>query len=149
MRVRVSMTDRLCGAAELIARRGIALLPNDSRADHPETRGATFEIVEQGHAIRCLVCGHRSANPEDVRRRFCPHCADFHPIERCKHAGCRRGARHRRTIPLERLGGAGVIVLKDIALCDDHNEALRRAARGTSRGFGIARRGGWFGRRKR
>jgi len=38
----------------------------------------TYEILEGGTGIVCLVCGMPSYNPEDVRRRFCGHCRAFH-----------------------------------------------------------------------
>jgi hypothetical protein len=38
----------------------------------------TYELVEEGTGIVCLVCGMVSYNREDVRRRYCSHCKVFH-----------------------------------------------------------------------
>jgi hypothetical protein len=38
----------------------------------------TYEIVEEGTGIVCLICGMVSYNREDVRRRFCGSCKVFH-----------------------------------------------------------------------
>jgi hypothetical protein len=38
----------------------------------------TYEIVEEGQAIKCLVCGLTSWHPQDVEYRFCGKCDRFH-----------------------------------------------------------------------
>lgn len=44
-------------------------------ADLPER---TYEIVEGGRAIKCLLCGLTSYHPKDVEHRFCGKCDLFH-----------------------------------------------------------------------
>lgn len=38
----------------------------------------TYEIVEDGKAIKCCVCGLTSYHPEDVGNRYCGKCHVFH-----------------------------------------------------------------------
>lgn len=38
----------------------------------------TYEIVEDGQAIKCLVCGMTSWHPKDVEHHFCGKCDSFH-----------------------------------------------------------------------
>lgn len=38
----------------------------------------TYEIVENGLAIKCLICGLTSYNSNDVKHIFCGHCKRFH-----------------------------------------------------------------------
>jgi hypothetical protein len=38
----------------------------------------TYEIVEDGKAIKCLLCGLTSYHPKDVEHRYCGHCKAFH-----------------------------------------------------------------------
>jgi ribosomal protein L37E len=38
----------------------------------------TYEILEQGRAIRCLRCGLVSWNVHDIDNRYCGHCHVFH-----------------------------------------------------------------------
>lgn len=40
----------------------------------------TYEIVEDGRAIRCNVCGRTSWNLNDVKEKYCGACDLFHPI---------------------------------------------------------------------
>ena len=38
----------------------------------------TYVIGGYGRNITCLDCGLTSWHPEDVRRRYCHFCAEFH-----------------------------------------------------------------------
>lgn len=38
----------------------------------------TYEIVENGKAIKCLRCGKTSWHFEDVRHLYCGMCHQFH-----------------------------------------------------------------------
>lgn len=38
----------------------------------------TFEVVADGRAIHCFVCGYTSWNLNDVRARYCGHCHRWH-----------------------------------------------------------------------
>lgn len=38
----------------------------------------SFELVEDGRAIKCLVCNMTSHNENDVTNRFCGRCNRFH-----------------------------------------------------------------------
>jgi len=38
----------------------------------------TYEIVGEGQAIKCRICGSTSWNPGDVRHRFCGKCDQYH-----------------------------------------------------------------------
>ena len=38
----------------------------------------TYVIGASGKNITCLDCGLTSRHPEDVRRRYCRHCRQFH-----------------------------------------------------------------------
>jgi hypothetical protein len=38
----------------------------------------TFEIIERGAAIRCLLCRHESWNPRHKKARVCPQCGTDH-----------------------------------------------------------------------
>lgn len=38
----------------------------------------TYEIVEGGRAIKCLLCQRTSWNGDDVRYKFCVACDVFH-----------------------------------------------------------------------
>ena len=40
----------------------------------------TYEIVEKGKAIKCLVCNMTSYNENDVREKYCGNCHQFHNI---------------------------------------------------------------------
>lgn len=44
----------------------------------------THEIVLDGSAIKCTVCGLTSFNQNDVQHLFCGNCKQFHPIDRSK-----------------------------------------------------------------
>lgn len=33
-----------------------------------------FAVLEDGAALRCLLCGYVSHNPNDVAHRYCPNC---------------------------------------------------------------------------
>lgn len=48
------------------------------RARGQGARNNTYEIVERGRAIKCLVCGMTSWHPQDVTRRYCGECHRFH-----------------------------------------------------------------------
>ena len=52
----------------------------------------TFEIVEDGRAIKCLLCGRTSWHPKDVEHRYCGNCEVFHD----DLAAARRLARDRQ-----------------------------------------------------
>lgn len=43
-------------------------------------KGQSYEIVKDGKAIHCLLCGLTSHHPEDVRQRFCVRCNYFHRL---------------------------------------------------------------------
>ncbi len=38
----------------------------------------TYEIIEDGKAIKCLNCGLTSWHPKDVQHRYCGNCHEFH-----------------------------------------------------------------------
>lgn len=38
----------------------------------------TYEIADDGRAIKCLKCNRTSWHPEDVKQRYCGHCHEFH-----------------------------------------------------------------------
>ena len=40
----------------------------------------TYQIVHDGKAIRCLMCGKVSYNKTDVRERYCGNCCQFHDL---------------------------------------------------------------------
>lgn len=50
----------------------------------------TYRLVDEGRAIRCLICGTTSHNPHDVSHRYCGFCRCFHEdaenIERLRRA---------------------------------------------------------------
>ena len=39
---------------------------------------STYEIVEDGKAIKCLICERTSWNPNDVSQRYCGCCRAYH-----------------------------------------------------------------------
>ncbi len=51
-----------------------------SRAKTPESveETKTYEILEEGRAIKCLVCGLTSWHPKDIAHRYCDNCSQFH-----------------------------------------------------------------------
>ena len=38
----------------------------------------SYEVIDEGTAIACLLCQFVSENREDVRRRHCPNCGVYH-----------------------------------------------------------------------
>jgi hypothetical protein len=38
----------------------------------------TFEVLADGRAIHCHVCGYTSWNLNDIRARYCGHCHRWH-----------------------------------------------------------------------
>ena len=40
--------------------------------------GATYEIVENGQAIKCLVCTMVSWSPGDIEHLYCGNCHQYH-----------------------------------------------------------------------
>lgn len=38
----------------------------------------TYQIVHDGKAIRCLMCGKMSYNKKDVEKKYCGNCHQFH-----------------------------------------------------------------------
>jgi hypothetical protein len=38
----------------------------------------TYELLDEGRAIRCRICDLTSHNPSDVAQRYCGHCKLFH-----------------------------------------------------------------------
>lgn len=38
----------------------------------------SYEVVEDGKAIRCCICTLTSYNPDDVKNLYCGHCHIFH-----------------------------------------------------------------------
>lgn len=38
----------------------------------------SFEILNHGKAIKCLLCNRISHNPNDIRQRYCGNCHTFH-----------------------------------------------------------------------
>lgn len=38
----------------------------------------SYEVIDEGTAIACMLCGFVSDNREDVRRRHCPNCGVYH-----------------------------------------------------------------------
>jgi hypothetical protein len=38
----------------------------------------TYQLEEDGQAIRCLLCQRVSHNPHDIRERYCGQCHMFH-----------------------------------------------------------------------
>ncbi|MBA7533406.1 hypothetical protein ES705_25645 [subsurface metagenome] len=38
----------------------------------------TYEILYNGIAIKCLICGLISYNLNDVKSKYCGHCHIFH-----------------------------------------------------------------------
>lgn len=60
------------GARKLAeAAAGVSLAP-------PLETPTTYEIVENGQAIKCLRCGRTSWSPKDVQYRYCGGCTAFH-----------------------------------------------------------------------
>lgn len=50
---------------------------------------STYELVDDGAAIKCLICNRTSWNSDDVRHRFCVGCDIFHEDMRpCRFCGC-------------------------------------------------------------
>jgi len=48
----------------------------------PDTPGPkTYEIIENGRAIRCLLCGRVSHNANDVLYLYCGNCHRFHFVK--------------------------------------------------------------------
>ena len=47
---------------------------------HISSMKPTYEIIDSGKAIHCLICGMTSYSPMDVLHRFCGRCHRFHPI---------------------------------------------------------------------
>jgi len=45
--------------------------------DNPEN-DESYEILDEGRAIKCLICGMVSHNPNDVAQRYCGKCHRFH-----------------------------------------------------------------------
>lgn len=45
---------------------------------HPGGFMKTYEILRDGKAIQCLVCGKISYHPDDVRNLYCGYCHTFH-----------------------------------------------------------------------
>jgi hypothetical protein len=37
-----------------------------------------YELLDEGRAIKCYVCGMVSHNPNDVAQRYCGNCHRFH-----------------------------------------------------------------------
>jgi ribosomal protein L37E len=37
-----------------------------------------LDLADSGRAIRCLLCGTTSYNPNDIRHRYCGFCHVFH-----------------------------------------------------------------------
>ncbi len=46
--------------------------------DQANESNKTYEIVEDGHAIVCLICGRKSYNANDVAQKYCGDCNRFH-----------------------------------------------------------------------
>ena len=42
----------------------------------------SYEILEDGKAIKCYRCGMVSHNINDVEQLYCGHCHQFHAVER-------------------------------------------------------------------
>jgi hypothetical protein len=38
----------------------------------------TYEITDDGRAIKCLKCNRTSWHPDDVKKRYCGCCHEFH-----------------------------------------------------------------------
>lgn len=38
----------------------------------------TYEIIGKDEAVKCLVCGLTSYNPNDVMQRYCGKCHKYH-----------------------------------------------------------------------
>lgn len=43
-----------------------------------EVNAFTYEILEDGRAIKCRVCGYTSHDVNDLRFKYCCMCEDFH-----------------------------------------------------------------------
>ena len=49
----------------------------------------TYQLVENGRAIKCLECGMTSHNANDVRELYCGNCRKWHEeLERCRFCDC-------------------------------------------------------------
>jgi hypothetical protein len=44
----------------------------------PDEPGQTYQYLEGGAAIQCLVCNTISHNATDIAQRYCGHCHAFH-----------------------------------------------------------------------
>jgi hypothetical protein len=40
--------------------------------------GQSYELLDDGRAIRCLACGLTSYHPRDVAEKYCGFCHRFH-----------------------------------------------------------------------
>lgn len=45
----------------------------------------TYEIINNGAAIKCLVCGMTSYNTNDIEQKYCGHCHQFHEFLEIQH----------------------------------------------------------------
>ena len=50
----------------------------------------TYQIVHDGTAIRCLICGKVSYNSTDVREKYCGNCHQFHDLLGFERPGKRK-----------------------------------------------------------
>lgn len=66
------LQDTIAGAKQAADAGAVA----GSVSDEPV--GKTYEIVEDGHAIRCLRCGRTSWNLSDVKELHCSACGRGH-----------------------------------------------------------------------
>jgi hypothetical protein len=44
----------------------------------PDDPDLTYQYLEGGAAIQCLVCNEISYHPTDVSERYCANCHEFH-----------------------------------------------------------------------
>ena len=42
--------------------------------------GSTYQIVDSGKAIKCLICNMTSWHPQDIENKYCGKCHKFHSV---------------------------------------------------------------------
>ncbi|MEW6304867.1 MAG: hypothetical protein AB1705_15435 [Verrucomicrobiota bacterium] len=72
------LADLLRGVAEGLERD--ALLAMAAAATEAAGAVKTYELVNDGAAIKCLRCGMTSYHPQDVAHKYCGNCHVFHHL---------------------------------------------------------------------
>lgn len=49
-----------------------------ARGELPPLSQDPYELLDDGRAIKCLICGKVSHNPNDVAQLYCGNCHRFH-----------------------------------------------------------------------